>query len=360
MVSVQRSVTIEDVARAVGVGRQTVSNVLNDSGRVGSATRARVLEAVARLGYHPHHGARSLRSRRTMQLGYLMPPDQLQPRNLIMMQFLQALVAEASRRQYRVVVASAEDPRGEMRRMISSRSVDAFVLSELQPGDPRVALLCELGMPFACFGRTGQDMPQHWVDIDNAEAEAQAVRHVVDLGFARPGYVGYPPEAYWDAGREAGFRDGLASRGIPGEGAGVLHVEDDASARGQIRAFLESARPDAVLTGSDKIAIIVYGIAAEANLRVGRDLAVVGFDGSIGAELLHPTLTSVVIPVADIARRVVGRALRQLEDGPDDAPGDIVAARLRPGGSTPPPGGGTPPPGESTPPPGESTPRPAP
>ena len=66
-------VTIQDVARAAGVGRQTVSNVLNDSGRVGEATKVRVLEAVAALGYHPHHGARSLRSRRTRQRD--APPD---------------------------------------------------------------------------------------------------------------------------------------------------------------------------------------------------------------------------------------------------------------------------------------------
>ena len=334
----QRSATIEDVARAADVGRQTVSNVLNGSGRVGAAARARVLEAVARLSYQPHHGARSLRSRRTMQLGYLMPPQQLQPTNLIMMQFLQSLVAEASRRRYRVVVgAGHEGARDEMRRMISSRSVDAFVLSDLGPGDPRAALLCELGMPFACMGRTGPGLPQCWADVDNAGAEAQAVRHVLDLGFARPGYIGYTSDNYWDAQREAGFRDGLASRGISGDGAGVLRVDDDASARGAIRSFLESARPDAVLTGTDKIAIIVYGIAADLNLRVGRDLAVVGFDGSVGAELLHPTLTSVVIPVEDIARRVIDRALRQLETGPDTEPGEIIPAWLRTGGSTSPP-----------------------
>ena len=52
--------------------------------------------------------------------------------------------------------------------------------------------------------------------------------------------------------------------------------------------FFSSARPEAALTGSDKIAVTVYSVAAELNLRVGRDLAVVGFDGSVGAALLHP------------------------------------------------------------------------
>ena len=90
------------------------------------------------------------------------------------------------------------------------------------------------------------------------------------------------------------------------------------------------------MTGSDKIAQIVYDVAAELNLRIGRDLAVTGFDGSIRAELLNPRLTTVAIPVDDIAQRVVGRVLRQLDQGPDSDPGEIVPTPLRQAGSTAP------------------------
>jgi DNA-binding LacI/PurR family transcriptional regulator len=89
------------------------------------------------------------------------------------------------------------------------------------------------------------------------------------------------------------------------------------------------------LTASDKIAIIVYSIAAELNLRAGRDLAVMGFDGSVGAGLLHPPLASVVMPVEDIARRVIGRVVRQIENGQGTEPGEIVTTWLREGESTP-------------------------
>ena len=332
---VRQKVTVFDVARAAGVGKSTVSNVLNGSGRVGEAARARVLDMVDQLGYRPHHGARSLRSRRTMQLAYLMPPIQLEPTNLIMMQFLQSLLTAGARQHYRVVVVAQDpDPTDEIRSLVAGRIVDGFVLSELQPQDRRVDVLSELGVPFACFGRTGPGLPQLWADIDNAAAEAEAVRHVVERGYARPGYIGYVSKAYWDLDREAGFRAGLASCGIPGEGAGMLRVGDDAGARAEIRSFLSSARPDAVLTGSDKIAVIVYSVAAELNLRIGRDLAITGFDASVGTALLQPPLTSVVIPVDDIARRVVGRTLRQIENGPDPEPGEIVPTRLREGEST--------------------------
>jgi len=345
-------VTIQDVARAVGVGRQTVSNVLNGSGRVGEATKARVLEAVAALGYHPHHGARSMRSRRTRQLAYVMPRVQLLPGNYIMQQFLQALAAASARRSHSVVVVVPDgDPRDEMRRLIASRTVDAFLLSELQPDDPRVVLLAEARMPFACFGRIGPGLPQHWVDIDNHAAILEAVEHVLARGFGQLAFVGYGSGNQWDHERVTGFLAGLARHGLPDEEADVLLV-DEASARRKIRSLLTGAprggryrarprvRPDAIVTGSDWLAAMIYGVAAELRLRIGRDLGVTGFDGSLAAGLLQPRLTSVTMPVEDIARRVIARALRQIDHGPDDWPGEVVPTTLRLGESTGGPGRG--------------------
>ena len=316
------------------MGRQTVSNVLNGSGRVGADARARVLAAVAALDYQPHHGARSLRSRRTRQVAYVMPRIQLQPSNLIMQQFLQSLAAAGARRHYGVLIVAPEaDPRAEIRRLIGSRTVDAFVLSEIQPDDPRVSLLAEAGVPYACFGRTGPALQQRWVDIDNRQATARAVEHVVAGGHSDLAYVGYRSDSIWDADRLAGFTDGLASSGLtPGE-AEVL-VVDDASASRRIRALLSAGPPGAVVTGSDRLAAAVYGVAADLGLRIGRDVAVTGFDGTAAADLLQPRLTTVVIPVAVVARHVLDRALWQVATGADDRPGEVVQARLRVGEST--------------------------
>ncbi len=333
-----RQVTIQDVARAAGVSRQTVSNVLNNGGRVGEAAKARVLAAVTALGYHPHQGARSLRSRRTRQIAYVMPRVQLLPDNYIMQQFLQALAAASARGGYSTVIAVPDgDPRDDMRRMIASRSVDAFVLSELQPADPRVVMLAEAGMPFACFGHIGPALPQHWVDIDNLAATTAAVEHVLARGFSRLAFLGYRSGNHWDAERVAGFKAGLSRHGIDVDRTAML-VVDDAGARRKVRSLLgparPEARPDAIVTSSDRLAAVVYSVAAELRLRIGLDLAVTGFDGSIAAGLMHPRLTSVAIPVDDIARRVVARALRQIEHGPDQRPGDVVPAILRIGEST--------------------------
>ncbi len=316
--------------------------MLNGSGRVGDAARARVLAAVEALGYHPHHGARSLRSRRTRQFAYVMPQVQLLPGNYIMQQFLQSLAAACARRSYSLVTVVPDgDPRDEMRRLIASRSVDGFLLSELQQDDARVKLLAEARMPFACFGRTGPAQPQNWVDIDNRGAVAAAVAHVRARGFGRIAFVGYRTPNYWDTERVAGFRDGLAASGVSADQADVLLV-DDASARRKIRSLLSAGRPelrpDALVTSSDRLAGVVYSVAAELRLRIGQDLAVTGFDGSAAAALMHPRLTTVAIPVDDIARQVVARALRQLDHGAGQEPGELVPATLRLGDSTGGPG----------------------
>ena len=78
------------------------------------------------------------------------------------------------------------------------------------------------------------------------------------------------------------------------------------------------------MTGSDRLAGVVYSVAAELRLRIGQDLAVTGFDGSAAAALMHPRLTTVAIPVDEIARQVVARALRQLDHGADQQPGEMV------------------------------------
>ena len=168
------------------------------------------------------------------------------------------------------------------------------------------------------------------------------VEHVLTRGFGRLAFVGYRGENHWDHERVAGFRSGLARHGVPEDEADVLLV-DEASARRKIRSLLTGThrrgahpvpRPDAIVTGSDRLAAMIYGVAAELRLRIGRDLGVTGFDGSVAAGLLHPRLTSVTVPVEDIARRVIAQALRQLDHGPDEGPGEVLPATLRLGEST--------------------------
>ena len=255
-----------------------------------------------------------------------------------MQQFLQSLAAACARRSYSMVTVVPDgDPRDEMRRLIAGRSVDAFLLSELEQQDPRVMLLAEAGMPYACFGRTGPALPQQWVDIDNRAATTSAVEHVLARGFGRRRLPGLPDTVTGIPNGPPGSRTGWSPAASPPTRRTCCLWTTPAPAGKSGRCWppqRPELRPDAIVTSSDRLAGVIYSVAAELRLRIGQDLAVTGFDGSAAAALMHPRLTSVAIPVDDIARRVVARALKHVDHGPDQDPGEVVPARLRLGEST--------------------------
>ena len=96
--------TIDDVARAAAVSRQTVSNVVRGRGRFHSATRDRVLTAISQLGYQPDTGAASLRSGRAHRIAYPVPDAELRIDNTIMLEFLEALVDATRQRRHQLLV----------------------------------------------------------------------------------------------------------------------------------------------------------------------------------------------------------------------------------------------------------------
>src|SRR5919107_5946353 len=146
---------INDVARLARVSRQTVSNVLNNRSGYSEDTRARVLRAIEELDYQPHRAARSLRSQRTMQLGYHMPSEQLAAENAFVLGFIQALVRAAADHGHHVLVFTEQGEELEVfRELVAIRGVDGFILSGSRGDDPRARYLHQAGVPFALFGRT--------------------------------------------------------------------------------------------------------------------------------------------------------------------------------------------------------------
>ncbi|MET8539769.1 LacI family DNA-binding transcriptional regulator [Kitasatospora sp. NPDC004799] len=326
--------TIEEVARAAGVSRQTVSNTLNAPQRVRPETLDRVNAAIRELGYQPDQSARSLRSGARRTLGYLVPVDDPLDPNPLMAGFLEALVDAAGAAGQRVLLfrpgqGGAASPVAAMDELVAARQVDGLVLADVLHEDVRIAHAARLGVPFVSFGRTGPGDPQHWVDIGNEAAMAEVVRHLAALGHRRIGYLGAAEELPWMAARRAGFlaeaeRLGLSAvaAGAPATGAagtgtptvGAPAAEAGGSTVASVRALLGGPdRPTAFAAGSDLLALDVYEAVRAEGLAVGPDgVAVTGFHDTPLCRHLHPGLTSVRLPLRAIAAALVGRLLDQV------------------------------------------------
>lgn len=312
MARARRSVTLEQVAAAAGVSRQTVSNALNAPERLHQDTLRRISAVIDQLGYRPNRSARSLRTRRSGMIGYSMtprPPHVLTP---ITDDFLHALCAAADAQGQHILLFTT--PPGEAglalyEDLLAQRAVDAFVIADVVVGDPRHAWLAAHGVPFASFGRTWQGtQPGPWVDVDNADGTRQLVTHLAEVGHRRIAFLRGPEHDGVGNDRLRGWRDACAERGLPaGEGL-VFRCERQSVEGGRetAAAALDAAEPPTALVAeNDAMAIGALQVLTERGLTPGGDVAVTGFDDSPVAAATLPGLTSVRQPVQEAARQAI-------------------------------------------------------
>ncbi|WP_241491961.1 substrate-binding domain-containing protein [Sphingomonas endophytica] len=312
------------MAARAGVSAMTVSNVINRAGRASPATVAAVRAAVEELGYVPNVVARRLARARATTVGVLYAGERTPFLDAILVGALRATNA----RGLQLVLYHEEQ--------LSLDAAEGAVLSLARSGadalllvPPFAELLCdsavlaELALPVAAIA-TDQVAPgMSTVRIDNRAAMADLTALVVARGYRRIALVAGRRDYSVSAARIAGFQDALAAHGLPSE-AGLI-VEggfDVASGEAAARRLLaRDVRPDAIMCSCDDMAAGVIAEAHRRGLRLPHDLAVTGFDDTMVAARMWPSLTTVYQPAEEMAFR----ATEQLIGAGD---GDLVANDL--------------------------------
>lgn len=328
-------VTIHDVARAAGVSRQTVSNTVNNPGRVHPETLVRVRAAIDELGYHPSSSAQSLRSRRAGAIGVEL--HTLGAHNATTAPVLTALSIRAAQHDCHIVPfgSATGTPMLEgYREMWAGRLVDSFVVADTHHGDPRPPWLEQHGVPYASFGRVWDDPTfTRWVDVDGAAGTRGAVQHCVAAGYRTVAYLGWPEGSVVGDDRRAGWAVGCADAGPGVQGPEVTAEHDLDAAFAAAAPLVDQLGPgDAVVCASDVLALGVHQVLVRRGLEPGRDIGVVGFDGSDTAEMHH--LTSVAQPFDAIAEESLRLVRGALEGAAQPVDGSLLLPTLRPARST--------------------------
>lgn len=326
-------VRLSDVAREAGVSAPTVSNVINQrAGFYSEETRQRVLAAIRKTGYRPNRAARQLRTGRPT-IGLHLPGRHLSVKNTFAVAFLKELIDVADRLDQNLVILTHEFDEQLVEDALVSSGADGMLLFIVDPSDRRPGVLARAGIPFALFGRTAPQEPQSWVDVDNAAAMAQVVDHLVERGRRTYAYVGYDEAEYWNRERLVGTTERLREHGfaIP-ERRVVLDALHSVAPR--IPALFEPAPPEAIICASDSMAVLVHAAVQRAGLRPGADVAITGFDAVPLCLDPDPALTSVALPVAAAAERIVSMVIEQVDGSPAPEVGEILPTRLVVGGTT--------------------------
>ncbi len=336
--------TLSTVAAEAGVSRQTVSNALNSPELLRPETLERVQEAIERLGYSPNRAARNLRTRASHLIGLRIEAAIEDSANALMDRFLHALVESTRDVGYHVLLftgtdtgtdASSDngtpnDPMDGYDELLRSAAVDAFIVTDTYRGNPQAAWLQQKGVPFVAFGRPwGEPHAQHpWVDVDQRAGVMLAVDHLVERGHERIGWVGWQKGSYIGEDRRSGWADRMHEHGLPTTRLSARGDDTLDFGRRAAHALLDSERPTGFVCVSDTVAMGVLRALDERDLKAGRDVAVVGFDDSLAAQVCTPGLTSVRQPLEEVAREVVNRLGDLLAHRPIGEPGTTLEPTL--------------------------------
>lgn len=307
-----RRVTIADVAREAQTSTASVSYALNGRPGVSPATRERVLEVAARLGWSPASAARTLAGAGADTIGLVLARD---PRDLAVepfyMQFIAGVEATLSARSMGLLLEVAPDAAAEaeaIRRWHMSRRVDGVLLTDVLPDDPRIPVVTEAGIPAVVLGDPSAAAGLTTVWTDDAAAMRQAVEYLVALGHRRIIRVAAPGRYAYTAIRDAAFESIARAAGLE---HGIVRTDlSQDSGAAAARSVLSSPRPpSALLFDNDVMAVAALTIAHELGRSVPEDVSIIAWDDSHLCRLVTPALSAlghdVVALGAHAARRLL-------------------------------------------------------
>ncbi len=191
----------------------------------------------------------------------------------------------------------------DLRNFLERHRPCGIILLPPLSGNPKLAALCrELGCKPICLAPDALDAQQYFCSNDRLAA-ADATNYQVALGHRRIGFISGPEHCRAARERELGYLDAMASHGLDRDAALIAPGDGSlASGIAAARLLLEvSPRPTAIFAASDEMAAGVLQAAHAMGIGVPGDLSVTGFGDSGAAALLCPPLTSVALPIGDMA-----------------------------------------------------------
>ena len=314
--------TLDQVASRAGVGRGTVSRVVNGSDKVSPAARRAVESAIAELGYVPNRAARTLVTQRTDSIALVIFESGerffAEPFfGRIVQSISSALVGRNL--QLLLMIAQSAEERDRVEGFLTRQHVDGALLLSLH-GDDLPAKLEERGVATVRAGRPiTAGAEDCYVDADNRGGARAAVEHLMRVGRRRIAAIAGPLDMPPGVARLDGYRDVVGGAGV------VAHGDFSEESGAAAMAWLLDRHPDldAVFAASDMMAAGAVRVLRSRGLRVPDDVAVIGFDDSVIARHTEPPLTSVDQPIAEMGREVARLLLAKL-DGDDLGDSEVV------------------------------------
>ncbi|WP_339214269.1 catabolite control protein A [Ornithinibacillus sp. FSL M8-0202] len=295
------TVTIYDVAREANVSMATVSRVVNGNPNVKPTTRKKVLATIERLGYRPNAVARGLASKKTTTVGAIIPDIS----SIFFAELARGIEDIATMYKYNIILSNSDQNKDKELQLINTmleKQVDGIIFMGGNITQEHIHQFSTASVPVVLAATYDGTEATPSVNIDYEVAAYEAAKNLIDKGNKRLAFINGNEEETINQLKYQGYLRALKEASI--EPVADYVVSGDYTYESGIKAveqFMSLAqKPTAVFAASDAIALGAIHGAQDLGYRVPEDLEVFGFDNTKLANMVRPTLSTVVQPMYDI------------------------------------------------------------
>ncbi|MBE5858212.1 MAG: LacI family transcriptional regulator [Lachnospiraceae bacterium] len=289
--TLEKRVTIKDVAKEAGVSISTVSNALNNVNVLNPDTKERVLEVARRLNYTPNLNGRNLKAQATGVLGLFLG----EIRGPYYGELSDSIYRACRESSYELEIFLSSDPRHIMTNILGHR-VDGAVILNPAIEKEQEEILKSQGIPTVYIDRILVGEKSASVVFDSNTGGEKAAKFLLELGHKKFMFVEGATGNYDANERHKGFFKVLKNAGISIEDDYILKGEfDRKTSYDAITAFLDEGKelPDAIFAANDVSAIGVIEALRDNGVKVPEQVSVMGCDDIETTRMFKPTVTTI-------------------------------------------------------------------
>lgn len=309
----KKGMTIKQIAEAAGVSIGTVSRIINHQNfGYSQETYKRVQEIIGETGYMPNRVARSMITKRSFTIGYLV--DDIS--NPFFPEIAKGINSVASEKGFNLLLCegggNAKTAEQHLKTLYKS-GVDGIITGSYILSEENIDYLLKIQLPFVILDANMTDSGFYNISVDNYSGARTIMDYLISKGHRKIACITGPMEMESSRKRLNGYKAVMAENGLDWDG---MIVEGDFTQKGGILAAKEMEGRDytAVFAFNDMMAIGVCNYLHENGFRVPEDVSVVGFDDISMAAYMFPPLTTMHQPLFEMGQGAMEMLLSAMED----------------------------------------------
>lgn len=328
-----KNVTIKDIAAEAGVSIALVSFVMNNriendgrqKYRVSASTRDRILEVAKRLNYKPNSAARTLRSGRSMVIGAILSDIS----NVFYGEIARQFEKIAFHYGYTVLFGSTDERRDKLDRLVHSfmdKGVEGFVIVPCEGSEKSLRYVMDAGIPLVVMDRKDMVLPVPKILLDNKEAMKKAVELLVRKNIKKIEMLSYTMRVSSISDREAGYVESMRAIGCSESDIKIHRLPFDSidEAADEILPSIVSGGADGLVFATNSLTIAAIKRLLAMNVKVQKDIFLVGFDNSDVYDCFDPPIPYVRQPIGTICRYAIETLVELISSGGRTSDSEIV------------------------------------